>query len=208
MLSCITQDMPQETLPSARKRKKKDRTVAAFDSAVLRGTVYRGSEVVPDCVKLREAVLFECGLSFLSAVKPFLILATLPKAVLSCVTNGYITIQSLLFSCRVTISFAQTPPLKAAHLLRDKIGTFGRNFSNGKAEKGKMVLDKVWVLAPHHKLESIQRRKFSTLENERKHSVLNYLTSDHYVEQELVRDHLMFSQAGSLVDRLHLYERQ
>lgn len=69
---------------------------------------------------------------------------------------------------------------------RGKIGTFGRNYSNGKSEKRNKILDKVWVFASHHKLDSIKRRKFSTLENERKHSVLNYLTSDHYVERELV----------------------
>lgn len=76
---------------------------------------------------------------------------------------------------------------------RGKIGTFGRNYSNGKSDKRKRILDKVWVFAAHHKLDSIKRRKFSTLENERKHSVLNYLTSDHYVERELVCFQIMMA---------------
>jgi len=71
---------------------------------------------------------------------------------------------------------------------RDKFGTFGRsvNFKNGKQAKKQRILDKVWVFAAHHKLEAIKRRKFSTLEQERRHTLLNYLTSDHYVERELV----------------------
>ena len=84
-------------------------------------------------------------------------------------------------------------PLIKRESCRDKIGTFGRNYSNGKTEKNKTrVLDKVWVFAEYHKLDSIKHRKFSTLENERKHSVLNYLTSDHYVERELVPSHFPF----------------
>ena len=43
------------------------------------------------------------------------------------------------------------------------------------------------MFAAHHKLEAIKRRKFSTLEQERRRAVLNYLASDHYVERELVR---------------------
>ena len=72
---------------------------------------------------------------------------------------------------------------------RDRIGTFGRvaNFKNGKPGKKQRILDKVWVFAAHHKLEAIKRRKFSTLEQERRRAVLNYLASDHYVERELVR---------------------
>lgn len=44
---------------SARKRKKKDKKVTALEHPVLSGTLFRGSHVVPDCVKLREALLFE-----------------------------------------------------------------------------------------------------------------------------------------------------
>lgn len=51
--------MASEPLVSARKRKKKDRKVTASDSPILTGTLYRGSHVVPDCVKLREAILIE-----------------------------------------------------------------------------------------------------------------------------------------------------
>ena len=51
--------MASEPLVSARKRKKKDRKVGASESPTLKGVLYRGSHVVPDCVKLREAILFE-----------------------------------------------------------------------------------------------------------------------------------------------------
>lgn len=51
--------MAAETVVSASKRKKKDKKVGALESPVLSGTLYRGSHVVPDCVKLREAILFE-----------------------------------------------------------------------------------------------------------------------------------------------------
>jgi hypothetical protein len=105
--------------------------------------------------------------------------------------------------CRTSTDFALCP-WKPCHSLdasrlhgidmrwslpaRDKFGTFGRsvNFKNDKQAKKQQILDKVWVFAAHHKLESIKRRKFSTLEQERRHTVLNYLTSDRYVERELV----------------------
>lgn len=48
-----------ERFISARKRKKKDRKVYPSEEPVLTGSIYRGSTVVPDCVKLREALLFE-----------------------------------------------------------------------------------------------------------------------------------------------------
>lgn len=138
--------MAPEKFISARKRKKKDRKVFPSEEPVLTGSIYRGSQVVPDCVKLREALLFE-----------------------------------------------------------DKFGTFGRsvNFKNDKQAKKQQILDKVWVFAAHHKLESIKRRKFSTLEQERRHTVLNYLTSDRYVERELytfnLKSEIILQRDGSKV---------
>lgn len=79
-------------------------------------------------------------------------------------------------------------------LSRDKFGTYGKNGVDGKGAGGGWAdkkkhkpLDKVWVFAGHHRVTPIKQRKFSALENARKkHSLVSALTSDHYVERELV----------------------
>lgn len=69
MQAANLQELAPGSITSARKRKKKDRTVVAFDSAILRGTLYRASDIVPDCVKLREAVLFEYAFPWQAIVR-------------------------------------------------------------------------------------------------------------------------------------------
>ena len=44
---------------AAQRSSKKDRNVSLAGQPVLAGSIYRGSHVVSDCVKLREAILFK-----------------------------------------------------------------------------------------------------------------------------------------------------